>query len=624
MLSLPADILILIFETLSVSDLTSLSLTCHDLHNIVTTYGWSAYLRANPRPSYTLSKTRSMWTPHQQALYDNLTDHAWSKPKFISRPICRPWAGKLQPVLAISPSRLVIGAWSNLHSYAFGAPNRNRLMASPPVRYEGSVSLLFAPGTHPHLEDRPRSITAISFVPDGGRDVVLDVAFLDGALERVILQPPSYSSLFDSDTPNSSAAPILQMSRTKLASMPNNDFIESLSVDSTRSVVLALASNGGARLSSIPQIDYTNLDDPLSLSSLSISDPTASHISISCRSWKSLLSLSSPYPYAAFGSSSSTPLVIHSITDGATLSPFPSAILHIRSVVDKIERRDAKLRLDRLERMQNVIEDSNTSTSTSTAGDSKPPSLPSSAVYGLTHAPHCAPWGASSQVLVSGWFDGEVRIYDLRNRDRYGTTTSYNVSAPSSAPASTSTNSTPLRSSTPAQTRQIQVPLLKPSLTLADKWSDEPIYAVSAGGGSGACVAAGTGRHSVVAMFDVRVGGYGGLVGRSGDEGLGVVSAYAKMNENSSTTNGGGGGGRGMSTRWGRDNDAPGADADGDGDGDDLEHDEGLMKGWSVHAPGNDQSPVYDVVMESDRVWGVTQARGFVFDFVSSSSLFCF
>ncbi|KAM5533611.1 hypothetical protein V8D89_012724 [Ganoderma adspersum] len=38
-------------------------------------------------------------------------------------------------------------------------------------------------------------------------------------------------------------------------------------------------------------------------------------------------------------------------------------------------------------------------------------------------------------------------------------------------------------------------------------------------------------------------------------------------------------------------------------------------RGWSVHAPGNDSSPVYSVKLESSRLFGATQSRPFVFDF---------
>ncbi|THH06781.1 hypothetical protein EW145_g3852 [Phellinidium pouzarii] len=37
--------------------------------------------------------------------------------------------------------------------------------------------------------------------------------------------------------------------------------------------------------------------------------------------------------------------------------------------------------------------------------------------------------------------------------------------------------------------------------------------------------------------------------------------------------------------------------------------------GWSVHAPGNDASPVYALALESARIFGATQSRAFVCDF---------
>jgi hypothetical protein len=40
--------------------------------------------------------------------------------------------------------------------------------------------------------------------------------------------------------------------------------------------------------------------------------------------------------------------------------------------------------------------------------------------------------------------------------------------------------------------------------------------------------------------------------------------------------------------------------------------------GFSVHAPLNDPSPVYSLILESSRLFGVTQSRPFVLDFVRS------
>jgi len=193
-------------------------------------------------------------------------------------------------------------------------------------------------------------------------------------------------------------------------------------------------------------------------------------IELHARSWSSYLCMTSCTPYAAFGTSSNSPLTVHSITN-SQLSVTPSAILY----------PCAKHR--------------------------------SSAVYGISGAPSSSPWGSSDQIIVSGWYDGLVRVHDLRSSSR--------------APATAEKG-----------------PLL-PVLSLCDPWSFEPIYTVSCGGGSSSHVAAGSARHSVVSFWDVR---------------------------------------------------SP-------------------KSGWSVHAPGNDSSPVYKIILESSRLFGATESRPFVYDF---------
>ncbi|KAF9483384.1 hypothetical protein BDN70DRAFT_827641 [Pholiota conissans] len=457
--SLPEDILILILEPLGIHELDALSLTCRTFNTIVNAYGWTNYLRINPRPSYSLAKARNVWSPRKRARYDGLADEAWTRAEFIARPLSRAWAAKLQPVLAISPSRLLVGAGSSISSYTFGAPKPGP--CAPPVVFQGTVSLL----EHP---DRARDITAISMVTDDDVTVIVDVAFHDGAIERV--------RLFPAGDP-----PVLSFTRTKLPPMPNADFVENISTDAN--TMLTLSSNGLARLS--PIITAT-ADTPT---------PPTSLIDLQTRSWTSLLSLQST-PYAAFGTASSTPLTVHALDDGGALSPAPTAILHTkRAAADR---------------------------------------LPSSAVYGLARAPPCSPWGASPQILVSGWYDGQVRCYDLRSSSRFSSNTPHTTNGALNGPTHTTTT-----------------PLLRPVLTLADRWSYEPIYSLSTGGGSGSHIAAGTARHSVVSFWDAR----------------------------SPST------------------------------------------GWSVHAPGNDPSPVYAVALESARFFGVTQSRVFVYDFGPGVSL---
>ena len=351
-------------------------------------------------------------------------------------------------MLAISPSRLIVGAGSNLYSYAFNAsPNA----ISPSVISEGVISLL-------GRSDSGRTITGITFIDDGGFDRTLHVAFQDGAIERILLTQPTPNHV------NQSVS--LSAIQTNLNPMPIGDFVESLS--SEANFVLTLSSTGYVRLSDL------------------LSEHTNSTIELNTRSWVAHLCLQSSTPYAALGTASSTPLIVHSVTDGQ-LSPRPFAILHTPKSIE------------------------------SAATDRQH----FSAVYGLSRGPLNSPWGSSPQILVSGWFDGHVRCYDLRSSSRS-----------SSEPISG-------KPSTPAP--------LRPVLSLADRWSYEPIYSVSCGGGSASYIAAGTARHSVVSFWDIR---------------------------------------------------SP-------------------KNGWSVHAPGNDPSPVYSVVLESSRFFGVTQSRPFVYDFVS-------
>jgi hypothetical protein len=256
------------------------------------------------------------------------------------------------------------------------------------------------------------------------------------------------------------SATSLDSSFSGLSQLRDGDFIECLS--SERNILLSLSSDGFATL--------TNLH-------------TSSHeyVALNTRSWTSLLCLHSSGPYAAFGTSSKKPLTVHSITNDR-LSPWPSAIL------------------------------SNKSSGLSN-GHSQ------SAVYGISQAPLTSPLGSSPQIIVSGWYDGQVRCYDLRSCARFSNVTDSN---------------------------QTPAPLL-PVLSLLDPLSVEPIYSVSCGGGSASYIAAGSARHGVISFWDLR----------------------------------------------------------------------SLKAGLSVYAPGNDPSPVYSVILESSRVYGATQSRPFVYDFVS-------
>lgn len=137
------------------------------------------------------------------------------------------------------------------------------------------------------------------------------------------------------------------------------EFIKSLSSD--RDYLLSLSSSGTA-----------TLEKPIA----SLDNTKHHSIDLQRRSWSSHLSLRASTPFVALGTSSHTPLTVHSITN-FEFSSIPSAILQSHAEMDY-----------------------------------KP-----SAVYGISSAPPSSPWGSSEQVLVSGWYDGAVHLHDLRSSD---------------------------------------------------------------------------------------------------------------------------------------------------------------------------------------------------------------
>ncbi|KAJ7784424.1 hypothetical protein B0H16DRAFT_1402337 [Mycena metata] len=431
---LPTDIIILIFEFLLLEDLSALSQTSRFFHALVNEFGWAGYQRQNPRPSTSLTKSRMAWSPMARVKHDVLADRAWSLSEFIARPLSAPWPKKERPVMAINSSRLVVAAGTSIYSYTFGVSADND---APPVALEGSCSLSAK-------HNRKNCITALTFIPDGGLDNTLCVGFQDGTLERVVLQGPSTRK----------ADVTLRVQRA-VPQPVHPDHIESLATSPGRNLLLSLSAGG--------RVVLEDTQNPTSTSA----------INLQTRSWVSHLCMESSSPYAAFGTSSLTPLAIHSIRNDR-LTHRPVAVLAAVT--------------------------------------------PSSAVYGICSGPPSSLWGASPEVVVSGWYNGTVSIHDLRSSSR------------SCSPENQATDS-------PAP--------LRPEMTLVNSWSDEPIYSVSSGGGGGTHIAAGAARHSLVSVWDVRY----------------------------------------------------------------------PIGGFSVHAPLNDRSPVYSVILESSRLFGVTESRPFAFDF---------
>lgn len=370
---------------------------------------------------------------------NTITDRHWDQTEFVARPLSNRWAGKLQPILAINPSRLLIAAETRIYCYVFYATTETEV--APSMRLECVYSTSCS--RHPDSD-----ITSLACIDDSGLDRTIFLGYANGILERIILPP----------CPDAHDSPFLipDAYRDSLDIL-GGEIVESMSTSSSH--LLSLSSAGTAAF--------------ISLKSAHTSPPQL--IELDSRGWSSYLSKRSSNPYAAFGTSGINPLAIHHIQP-SHLSSHPSLLL-------------------------------------SPASESRP-----SAVYAIDSAPPSSPWGSSDQIIVSGWYDGNVHVHDLRSSSRL-----FPVDPSPDRPSSS----------------------LIPVLTFADPWSYEPIYSLSCGGGSGAHIAAGSARHSVVAFWDVRK----------------------------------------------------------------------PTGGWSVHAPGNDSSPVYSVIIDGPRVFGANQSRGFVLDF---------
>ncbi|GJE88280.1 F-box protein [Phanerochaete sordida] len=429
---LPSDIVIIFMHHLSARDLAALCCTCRILRDLVDEFGWKDYLKRHPRQSLSLSMASASWSSGAQVKYNMIADHNWKRQHFVARPLSQRWTGKLQPLLTINSSRLLLAAGNTIYSYGFSASAGPDV--SPPVRLECAYT---TSAFHPN-----RDITALTSLPDNGSDRTIVVGYADGNLERVTLPP--------------CAEPAAQSGHIDASLRERYDFhdgslIEGLSVSASH--LLSLSSTGTAAFTSLAS---TELAPEL--------------VDVGTRCWSCHLEMGASSPYAAFGQTSLDPLSVHHISE-SHISPQPSILL-----------------------------------------SSATPAERSTAVYAISSAPPACAWGASKEILVSGWYDGIVRIFDLR---------------------------------TPTHLSADGAPSLLPCMSICDPWTPEPIYSLSCGGGSASHIAAGSARHSVLAFWDVRA----------------------------------------------------------------------HTRGWSVHAPGNDSSPVYSVVMDGARVFGANESRAFVFDF---------
>jgi hypothetical protein len=360
-----------------------------ELPSQVDLLGWAEYIRSNPRPMTSMAAIFHTWDARRQAHHLTLTDKNWSNKRVALVSLSRPWHGKLQSLLAANTSRLVVAAGESLYSYGFAATEQAG------VRLGATFGLSGSQGPR-------RDITGITFVP--GTEDTLCLGFQDGSLERVRLPSPPVPA---------SRVQVLDANHRERYDLDAGSFIKSLSASRDR--LLAVSYSGRA-----------------TLFAPDAAGPQPTHVELQRKCWAAHLNLRASAPFAAFGSTSATPLTVHAVAE-AGLAAEPTA--HLGAAGSEHSRP---------------------------------------AAYALCQ-PACAggPWGAPDPLLISGWFDGVVRCYDLRS-----------ATPVSGAPG------------TPVARR--------PVLSLHDPWAYEAFYAVGAGGGAHAHVAGGSARHALVALWDVR------------------------------------------------------------------------------------------------------------------------
>lgn len=349
-----------------------------------------------------------------------MINRAWSSRKFTPRMLNDRWSKGFNSVLALSPTRLIVGAGNTITSYRFGY---NAKHGTSIVAQEGVYTVF------PSAPDF--DITGIEFLPDGGKDETLLVSNHIGKLVRVHL-PRLAREMVDND------AFAYRNGRFGRQGLPplQGKVTAQYNIKSDTLKVLKVAGNIALALSLDGTASIVNTSSPWI-------QPTTS--TVGKKSWTAHVETGSSSPYVAIGTNEH--VVVHSFAE-ASLSDQPSAIL---------------------------------------GGRSRP-----TPVYCVgAFIP-----GGNPNIIASGWYDGKVRVYDLRSSQRTW------LSESSSASKKTA---------------------LAPVMTLSDPWrSFDPVYSLAArgrmeeedenersGNGDGMphqyhYLAAGSALHSVVCLWDIR------------------------------------------------------------------------------------------------------------------------
>lgn len=291
-----------------------------------------------PHPSLMQALKSTRWTARDLVRNQVLAERSRKNRRYISRPLGPSWPIKYHPILAINDAYLAVGAGNSLFLYRFTAPTNT--CESPGVVFDNIVVF---------PKDARKDISGIAF-DEEGRSIIL--SFVHGALGRIVM--PRRRPGVRGKSVVIKSPPIYYI----------REFgppIRSLSV--SNNMALTMSSIGVASLYSLSSVEGL------------LSETSGGNTFIN-PGWSGYLSLQSGTGHAVLGTSSHTPLVVHSIME-SQLSPTPERVL------------------------------------SPWAADNQ--SSISSSVYSITGATKTFPHpSCSDQLVIAGWYHGAVTVHDLR------------------------------------------------------------------------------------------------------------------------------------------------------------------------------------------------------------------
>ncbi|KLO15946.1 hypothetical protein SCHPADRAFT_236174 [Schizopora paradoxa] len=422
-IELEDDTLFLLFEFIDLGSLASLCRTCRRLHTLVNESGWIIHHKHNQRTCRSLAQARSTWSAYESLKYDHLSDRAWREGVFIARPLSAPWQKYCTPAFAMSNHRIVYAACRELHFCEYTIPQSKGLAPGLRIEGKGVVQTPDAAGEGIPTTGRrlPRNfITGVAFVPDG---TALIASFEDGSVTKTRLPD---------DTPTPSQSPNQALAK----SLPTEPLYRAkhpvACLTACSHLFLSFSTRGEATL-------YNSLTGTTSNLALGFQRSSA---------YSAYLPAKKP-SYAAFGSSDSESVALR------THSIFESGFCKLPSLA--------------LGFGESATADVNAYTMPRTSRNS--------ALALSGPPPH---FGNSEQIIVSGWTDGIVRVYDLRSPRR---------GSPSEI--------------TNADESLTTVPTLLPVMSMYDPVS-RGIGTVASGGGEGCYIAASSLMNNSISFWDVR------------------------------------------------------------------------------------------------------------------------